>query len=278
MKILNLIIYLILILNSSNAFATRLAYFPAFYEVEDKKKLPKNFRDLSALKINAIASGQFSESQLQEIRKKYPEEKITIIDLRQERHGFIDGKAVSWHTPFEMANQHNSTENILSDESRALNQLENNKKTVIFDILKNRDLNTGWYKEISQKTINVTRAISEKELAEEMGFGYKRFPIRDFDIPSQKEFAKIIQFIENLPQDQKIYVHCGAGKGRTGTFLTLLDIAKNGKETELKEILKRQHELGSARLDNISTEESWSEDLARERMKMIENFYKMKLK
>jgi hypothetical protein len=58
-------------------------------------------------------------------------------------------------------------------------------------------------------------------------------------------------------------------------FLVILDIIKNGKKVELEEIFKRQNELGGARLDEISEEEAWSKKLATERLKMLQNFYRV---
>lgn len=270
---MKLLIYLTLALNISSALAAPASLL-TFDEMENKKdEMPRNFRDLESIGINAIASAQFSESQLQEVRKKYQNDKITIVDLRRESHGFINGAPVTWHTVFEKENQDKSLSQISSDESNLLNSTTKDQQITINKILK-RDHANGWYKEVSPTIVDVTQAISEKDLAEKNGFEYQRFPIRDLDIPNETEFTRMVNFIKTLPQDQKIYVHCAGGKGRTGTFLVLLDIIKNGKTTELKEIFKRQHKLGAAKLDVISKEESWNKEIAQERLKMIENFYK----
>jgi len=273
MKIRNLLISLALSFSVSSTFATPASLL-TFDKMENiKSEMPRNFRDLKSLGINAIASSQFSESQLQEVRKKYPDEQITIVDLRAESHGFINGKPVTWHTVFEKGNQDKTLSEISSDESDRLNLAAKDQQIIVNKILK-EDRANGWYKEISPTIVDVNQAISEKDLAEKNGFEYQRFPIRDLDVPNETEFTRMVNFIKTLPQDQKLYVHCAAGKGRTGTFLVLLDIIKNGKTTELKEIFKRQNKLGASRLDKISTEESWSKEIARNRLKIIENFYK----
>jgi protein tyrosine/serine phosphatase len=273
MKIRNLLISFAVAFSISSAFATP-APLLTFDKMENiKSEMPRNFRDLKSLGINAIASSQFSESQLQEVRKKYPDEQITIVDLRAESHGFINGKPVTWHTVFEKGNQDKTLSEISSDESDRLNLAAKDQQIIVNKILK-EDRANGWYKEISPTIVDVNQAISEKDLAEKNGFKYQRFPIRDLDVPNETEFTRMVNFIKTLPQDQKLYVHCAAGKGRTGTFLVLLDIIKNGKTTELKEIFERQNKLGAARLDKISTEESWSKEIARNRLKIIENFYK----
>ncbi|MBU6140179.1 MAG: dual specificity protein phosphatase family protein [Proteobacteria bacterium] len=276
-KKLNLIASLILVLHSTFTHA-ETASILTFDPMENQQNsLPRNFRDLKSLGINAIASAQFSEDQLQEVRKKYPKEKITIVDLRAESHGFIDGKPVTWHTSFEKGNQDKTSAKIAAEESKRLALAAKDQEIVVNKVIK-KDRANGWYEEVSPNIVKVTNATSEKDLAEKNGFKYQRFPIRDFDIPNDKEFKKMVNFIKTLPEDEKIYVHCAGGKGRTGTFLILLDIAKNGKETKLEDIFKRQHALGAAKLDEISKEESWSKEIAQERLKMIENFYETETK
>jgi protein tyrosine phosphatase len=275
MKIKNLLICLTtLIFGVSQANAEKASILTFDKSEITKDGMPRNFRDLSVIGINAIASAQFSEDELQKLRKKYPDEKIIIVDLRQESHGFINGKAVLWRSYYEKINQNKEVSEILSDEKSRLDQAKKDEEIVINEIIE-RDKENGWYKKITPKIITVDKAINEKDLAEKNGFEYQRFPVRDFDIPDEKEFSRMVNFIKNLPKDKKIYVHCAGGKGRTGMFLVTLDIIKNGKKTELAEIFKRQNKMGSAKLDEISKEEAWSEDLAKKRLKMLEDFYRI---
>lgn len=275
MKIKNLLICLTtLIFGASQANAEKASILTFDKSEITKDGMPRNFRDLSVIGINAIASAQFSEDELQKLRKKYPDEKIIIVDLRQESHGFINGKAVLWRSYYEKINQNKEVSEILSDEKSRLDQAKKDEEIVINEIIE-RDKENGWYKKITPKIITVDKAINEKDLAEKNGFEYQRFPVRDFDIPDEKEFSRMVNFIKNLPKDKKIYVHCAGGKGRTGMFLVTLDIIKNGKKTELAEIFKRQNKMGSAKLDEISKEEAWSEDLAKKRLKMLEDFYRI---
>lgn len=278
MKIKNFITYLALLIFASSPALAATASLLTFDKSEiTNDGMPRNFRDLSVIGINAIASAQFSEDELQEVRKKYPNQKIVIVDLRQESHGFVNGKSVLWRSYFEKINQDKNISEILSDEKSRLNLLQKDHEIVINEVTE-RDRANGWYKGISPKIVIVNKAINEKDLARENGFEYQRFSVRDFDKPDQKEFSRMVNFIKNLPQDKKLYVHCAGGKGRTAMFLITLDIVKNGKKTELEEIFKRQNKLGGARLDEISEEEAWSNELAKERLKMLEDFYKVEVR
>jgi protein tyrosine/serine phosphatase len=272
MKIKHLLIISTMIMTSSQIFAESVNLLTSQDIKNPNSAMPKNFRDLSNLGINAIASAQFSEEQLKEVRKKYPNEKITIIDLRRENHGFVNGEVVVWHSVFEKGNDRKSTAEILSEEKYLLKTAQKNGEIVI-NTVKKRDRENGWYSEVEPKVVVVKRVSNEENLAKENGFSYKRFSVRDFDMPDEKEFNKMVKFIKKLPKDQKLYVHCAGGKGRTGLFLVTLDIIKNGKNVELEEIFARQNKLGAARLDEISEEEAWTKDLAQIRLKMLQDFY-----
>ena len=161
---------------------------------------------------------------------------------------------------------------ILQEENNRLNLAKKDEQILVNKIIE-RDRKNGWYKEVEPVVTKIDSVISEENLAKKNGFSYQRFLVRDFDTPEDEEFLKMKNFIKNFPQDQKLYVHCAGGKGRTGMFLILLDIAKNGKNVSLEEIFARQHSLGAARLDEISQEESWNEEIAKKRLEMIKNFY-----
>lgn len=274
MRLKNLIICVTLLMFQNSLGLAATASLLTFDKSENTADgLPRNFRDLSTFGINAIASAQFSEAELQKLRQKYPNEKIVIVDLRQESHGFVNGKSILWRSYFEKINQNKSISEILSDEKSRLTAAQKDREIVINEVIE-RDRANGWYKGISPKIVTVNQAISEKDLAEKNGFEYQRFSVRDFDIPQESEFLRMVNFIKTLPQDKKLYVHCAGGKGRTGMFLITLDIIQNGKDVSLEEIFKRQAKLGSARLDEISEEEAWSKDLAKKRLKMLKDFYK----
>lgn len=61
---------------------------------------------------------------------------------------------------------------------------------------------------------NIFKRITDKEIA------YFRFPIVDYSIPTNEEMHQIITCINTqLAENNKIYLHCRGGIGRTGTVV-----------------------------------------------------------
>lgn len=234
--------------------------------------LPLNFRDLSTIDLDVIAGGQFSLDQLKLIKKKYPNQKIMIVDLRRESHGFINGVPVSLYGEFNQSNSNKTPKAIIEHEEKFFTDLKKQQKIIINQIVDDND-DEQWPRLLKPKIVEVSNAESEEDLAKEYGFEYKRFAIKDHYSPTKKELDEYIEFINNLPSDTKIYVHCMAGHGRTTTFLTIYDIIKNAKTKTLTEIIARQHELGGADLSKISKHSEIRSKLDKERLKLIKDFY-----
>jgi protein-tyrosine phosphatase len=245
-----------------------------FDKNETKKNgLPRNFRDLSEFGLNAIASAQFSEKELQAIRAKFPDEEIIIVDLRRESHGLINGLPVSWREKFDSSNAGKTVKQIISDEEERFNLVKKDKKIIVNKILE-KDKENGWYESLKPESIEVFSATTEENLAKKNGFFYKRFVVQDHAKPDDKQMQEMLKFLLNLPANKKIYVHCAAGKGRTTTLLTFYDILKNGHELTLEEIIKRQYKIGGSNLYEVEDDEpKWRSDLAKERVEMLQKFY-----
>jgi protein tyrosine/serine phosphatase len=273
MKIKTLIIALALIINTSNLMATNIEILTFDKNKTDKDGLPRNFRDLTSFNINAIASGQFSEEELKIVRTKYADEKIIVVDLRRESHVLVNGKPVSWRQQFDQSNQGKSTQEIENDEKNRITKIKKNEKILIYRIFQ-KDKKNGWYNNVKPEIIRVEDVESENNLVKKYGFSYKRFAIKDHSKPEDKQIEEMVKFIKSLPKNQKIYVHCAAGKGRTTTFLTLYDIIQNSDKKTLEEILTRQYEAGGSKLDKIDNyDENWRKNLAQEKFEMIKKFY-----
>ena len=276
LKIIALCALLVAFTNQAT-FAKNAEILVSDYHFDASKNLPRNFRDLSELGLNAIGSGQFSEDELRQIRKKYPTEKIMIVDLRRESHGFINGKPVSWRENFDQSNLNKKPIEIMLDEKSRLTAALKNEEIIINNIIA-KDEQSGWFFTVNPKLIHVLDSKTEAELAKEHGFGYRRYAVRDRYFPDENQLKSMKKFLKSLPKDTKIYVHCAAGRGRTTTFLTLYDIIKNGKNLSLEAIMERQEKIGGIRLDKIEEEAEWKEEFAKKRLAAIQKFYAEEVK
>ena len=70
----------------------------------------------------------------------------------------------------------------------------------------------------------------------------QRFPIPDMKVPSREFLVSILDAIDQARKEQPpVYVHCGGGKGRTGTVVGCW-LIRHGKATP-EDVLSVIHEL-----------------------------------
>jgi len=48
---------------------------------------------------------------------------------------------------------------------------------------------------------------------------YRRFPIRDYSVPSAGEMTAILDALDEALEREVVYLHCWGGSGRTGTVI-----------------------------------------------------------
>ena len=65
-------------------------------------------------------SSEFSEAGLDMLRARLPVAQFTVVDLREESHGFVAGLPVSWEANHNWANVGKTTEEVRADEERRL--------------------------------------------------------------------------------------------------------------------------------------------------------------
>ena len=93
-------------------FRTMLDAFP-------KTKDPAPSRDgLDAL--HASGSASFSEESLRKIKDRLPAKKFTVIDLRQESHGYLNGLTVEWWGDHNAGNKGKTFDQVQKDENARL--------------------------------------------------------------------------------------------------------------------------------------------------------------
>lgn len=70
---------------------------------------------------------------------------------------------------------------------------------------------------------------------------YRRFPIRDYSLPTKEQMKDILDFLDTaLAAGRKVYLHCWGGVGRTGTTVGCY-LVRHGLKGE--EALRRLNEL-----------------------------------
>lgn len=209
--------------------------------------LPKNFRKTSDLtiikdnknlnlngldKLNISGSQQFSEYNLSLLINAIgTSSPITVVDLRQESHGFINGLPVSWADSKNNANTGLTREQVLADEANKLKSIELNVPITFYNH--------------PEKTMVPTKVQDENELVSSKALSYNRIPVRDGGIPTDDMVDYFIEFINAQPKDSWLHFHCKHGVGRTGTFMIMYDMMKNNKEVSADDIIRRQLALGN---------------------------------
>lgn len=247
-----------------------------FINMWNEEKLPKNFRmstdtlrqesgyNPSLIGLNelqASASAQFSEKSLDLLLQKIPTKQVTIVDLRQESHGFINGIAVSWYIERDWLNKGKTLDDIEEDETHRLRQAADYPITIAY---------------ASRKfpiPLWVKNSYTEEELISNHHLGYMRIPVTDHLKPSNQDVDQFINFVKSFPQDSLwLHFHCAAGEGRSTTFLVMYDMMRNATKVKLQDIFMRQYLLGGANFQN-ETATDWRKSYNDDRKKFLREFY-----
>lgn len=218
--------------------------------IKDNKNLNLNGLD----KLNISGSQQFSGNNIplliEAIGTSLP---ITIVDLRQESHGFINGFSVSWANSRNNANEGLTKEQVLEDESNKLKSIKLNESITFYNH--------------PDKTIVAEKVQDENELTKSKSLSYNRIPVRDGGIPSDEMVDYFVESIKAQPKDSWLHFHCKEGIGRTSTFMIMYDMMKNYNNISSDDIINRQ--LALAKFDDSDTKSFHS----KERMDFLNKFY-----
>lgn len=268
------------LLFTSTLFAA--SNIPLVLDAENKAGLPRNYRttnDLSHLpkgidttglsQLLAIGSAEFSEKQLETVLQKH-KLPLTIVDLRQESHGFVNGNAISWYAKHDWGNLGKTDEQVEQDQKAALNTVAS-KKEMVINTIEGKNKNDTL--QLSQMTSPVSQVMTEAEIAKRHHLGYIRIYVTDNWPPADREVDRFVNFERNLPKDTTLYFHCRAGKGRTTTFMVMHDMMDNAKQVSFENIILRQYQLGGINLLREPGAKSYKNKLAQQRVKFIKDFY-----
>jgi len=250
-------------------------------------QLPRNFRmssdpwlgtsskkepsRLGLDELNASGSGQFSEDGLKAILSRLnSSQRITVVDLRQESHGFANGIAVSWYAPHDAANVGKTLVEIEADESKRLQDLLSQKDVSIEDVTRKTD---DVIDKATPMSISVKKVATEKELTGSLNVGYFRIPVTDHLPPTKDDVERFLTFVRSLPENTWLHFHCEAGDGRTTSFLSMYDMFRNAKNVSFEDIIERQYRLGGIDLAEMPEKSSWKYPHEVDRLKFLQEFY-----
>lgn len=256
----------LLVLDSKNIWA-----FPESFRTTSKPLLATVKLSLLGLKdLHALGSAQFSELQLQKV-KQFIGTSFTIVDLRQESHGFLNGNAISWYGDFDWANLGKTNQEVDQDQQRRLTALKN-QSHVIVSVILHKSIE-GAINKTQLLNMPIQTVFSEQELAQHLNLGYQRFYVTDRRAPIPSEVDRFVVFMKNLPKDQWVYFHCREGKGRTTTFMSMADMMRNAKSVSLDDIVNRQAALGGIDLLREHSKKGLGKKFVDQRIIFIKTFY-----
>lgn len=166
-------------------------------------------------------------------------DKLTVMDLRGETHGLINGDVCMYWIPNNFVNEGIPTEQVVKIEENLLNDLKK-----LNDIKMYRTKN--WGAAFEEPMLEYVKPVimSEEELVKSKGAKYVRFADTNHFRPDDHEVDLFVDFMKGLPEDEWLYMHCYAGEGRTTNFMVMTDIFKNYKNASFDDIAARQGLIG----------------------------------
>jgi protein-tyrosine phosphatase len=191
--------------------------------------------------LRCSSSAQFSaagfRNLVQRLGRPGPEQ-LYVVDLRQESHGFVDGAAVSWYAQNNWGNVGLDCDETAVLESLRLKLLASS--TVVW--LGRADLAKAGLPQVLEPR-RVRNVLSEQAVVALPPGHYMRLPVPDHGTPSDGVLQTFIGFIDELPRDSWLHVHCRGGKGRSAMFLAIYDVLRNAAALDLGAIVARIQRL-----------------------------------
>lgn len=251
--------------------------------------LPLHFRSMANLTgisgTAASGSAEFSGSQFQAmIDKKAVTLPMTVVDLRQEPHGFLTIKqplngdteiAVGWFAERDWLNVAKGLPSVLLDEDTRLKGASGATNLTVYDVTQ-KTPNEDGICTATPYTVQPTGAyMHEQQLVEAVSnVSYLRLPTTDHCRPRDSEVDQFVAFEAGLSSNMWLHFHCRAGDGRTTVFMAMHDIMRNAPTDSLQTILARQVSIGGIDLSALpSNQDPFSYPFSIERVEFMQQFY-----
>jgi hypothetical protein len=195
---------------------------------------------------------------------------VTVFDLRQETHLFVDDVPVSWMATNNWANVGRAHDAIVADEVARVGACPMGTRLALADD-KAKKTETGG---TAPEQVVVAHAATEREIVEAAGAHYVRLTVTDHARPLDGEVDRFILAVRELPVDAWAHFHCRAGRGRTTTFMALYDMLRNAREVSVEDIARRQ-EILSNDYDVLANGDAgtWKAPITADRVAFIRAFH-----
>ena len=194
--------------------------------------------------LQTVGGADFTAKQFDWILAKLKDagistDKLTVLDLRGETHGLINGDVFMYWILYNYVNEGRPTEEVLKIEAGLLEEL---KKQDVVKMYQNKN----WGADFDSPMLEYKNPtiMSEEELVKSKGVKYVRFADTNHFRPDDHEVDLFVEFMGKLPADEWLYMHCYAGEGRTTNFMVMTDIYKNYKVASFDDIAARQGLIG----------------------------------
>jgi len=206
--------------------------------------------------------------------------RLLIVDLRQESHAFLDGRAVSWCADKDWSNVGQPPAWIARDEQCQLEKLATAPDTLVYAVHKDAD---GDLQILGSSPFHVTRAETEEMVVEQiqrrLAISYLRLHVTDHCAPEDDAVRTFLQALGNVAATTWVHFHCHGGDGRTTTFLTMYDmlgVAKTrspiSSPPDLEYFRNRQLQIFHYDLKPNPSAKRWQTPLSEIRWRKLESF------
>ena len=220
--------------------------------------------------LRASGSGEFTPEGLKLLLSK-TRGLVTVFDLRQETHIFVNDLPVSWYASRDWANVGRTQSAIEADEAARVASFKKKRKIAIRP---GAPVKHGNGNSVTPQRVPVERASTERDVVESAGANYVRLTVTDHARPLDDEVDRFVFAVRALPENSWAHLHCEAGLGRTTTFMVLYDILRNAGQVSLEDIVRRQKILSHGYdVFQPGEPENWKGPYAADRAAFIRSFY-----
>jgi hypothetical protein len=224
--------------------------------------------DAGLVALHESGSSEFSAAGFQTMLAKTTGP-VTVFDLRQEDHGFVNGEPISWFATNNWANVGKSEAEIVAEEKARMAAIKSGAALTLSDDKAKKGEGAA-----ASRTESVSAAATEQQVVKAAGAHYVRITVSDHCRPTDEEVDHFVAAVRELPADGWAHFHCRAGRGRTTTFMALYDMLRNASQVSLLDIDQRQSLLaGDYDLLGKEGEPGARAAVAAERADFVRAFY-----